>query len=356
VFTSEEDDEGVPIVCRYLWLVLGPDRARWEQAFSTDGGDTWETIGSPSSPALPDRLVDVPVCSDPGFVHTGSWRVSPMMIKANGAELCVETFGERGDPAILLLSGIGGSMDWWDEDFCRLLAAAGRLVIRYDYRDTGQSTTCEPGKPRYTGRDLCDDAVAVLDALGIQSAHIAGVSMGGGIAQEVAIWHPERVATLTLMCTTAITPSEKELPRPESRVMSFAPEVDWDDRDSVVDFFVAAEKAFGGSIPMDEGRIRAIAGRVFDRSIDVKAGQTNHAMLDDDGEPVPPDALARITVPVLVIHGTEDPLFPLPHGEALAEAIPGARLVVVEGLGHQMPPPAAWPIIVPALVEISALA
>lgn len=277
-----------------------------------------------------------------------------MMIKADGAELCVETFGERDDPAILLINGTGGSMDWWDEDFCGQLTAAGRYVIRFDLRDTGQSTSYEPGKPGYTAQDLTDDVTRVLDALGIQAAHLAGVSMGGALAQEAAVQHPERVASLALMCTTAITPSEKELPRPLPKAMSFAPEVDWDDRDSVIEYFVAAEKAFGGSVPMDEGRFRAIAGRVFDRTTDMKASQTNHSLLHDTGVPVPADALARIEVPVLVIHGTEDPLFPLPHGEALAAAIPGARLLVVKGLGHQVPPPATWPVVVPALIEISA--
>lgn len=277
-----------------------------------------------------------------------------MMIKANGAELCVETFGERGDPALLLLSGFGGSMDWWDAELCRLLAAAGRLVIRYDYRDTGQSTSYEPGKPGYTGSDLSDDAAGVLDALGIQAAHVVGLSMGGGIAQRVIIEHPDRVATLTLISTTAITPSEMELPPPEARVSSFAPEVDWNDRDQVIRYFIEAEKAYGGSIPVDEGRIGAIAGRVFDRTSNMTAAQTNHAILADGGDPVPRDALSRIGVPVLVIHGTEDPLFPLPHGRALAAAIPGARLLIVEGLGHQMLPPEVWPVAVPALLEMSA--
>jgi pimeloyl-ACP methyl ester carboxylesterase len=276
-----------------------------------------------------------------------------MMIKVDGAELCVETFGKPGDPAILLISGNGGSMDWWGEDFCGQLASAGRLVIRYDFRDTGQSTTHEPGRPGYTAQDLTDDVTRVLDALGIRAAHLAGVSMGAGIAQEVVVQRPERVASLTLMCTTAITPSGKDLPPPLPKVMDFAPEVDWDDRDSVIEYFVSSEKTFGGSVPMDEGRIRAIAGRVFDRTIGMKASQVNHSLLHDTGTLVPPDALGRIGVPVQVIHGTEDPLFPLPHGEALAAAIPGARLLVVEGLGHQVPPPATWPVVVPALIEIS---
>lgn len=275
------------------------------------------------------------------------------MIEANGAELCAETFGAQTDPAILLMGGFGGAMDWWDTDFCERLAAAGRRVIRYDYRDTGQSTTYEPGKPGYTGLDLCDDAVAVLAALGIPAVHLVGISMGGGIAQRVVTLHPDRVATLTLMCTTAITPSETTLPPPAAKVAQFSLAVDWHHRDAVIEYYVAAEKAYGGTIPVDEERIRAIAGRVFDRSADMEAGQTNHAILEDGGEPVRPGSLGEISVPTLIIHGTEDPLFPLPHGKALAAAIPDARLLVVEGLGHQMPPPEIWPVIVPELIAIS---
>ena len=138
------------------------------------------------------------------------------MIEANGVELCTEAFGDPADPPILLIMGIGASMLWWEEDFCRMLAGAGRFVIRYDHRDTGRSTTCEPGRPEYTGADLTDDAVGVLDGLGISAAHLVGVSAGGGIAQEVALDSPNRVLSLTLMSTSPVTPGDRDLPPPSA--------------------------------------------------------------------------------------------------------------------------------------------
>ncbi|HUH21435.1 MAG TPA: alpha/beta fold hydrolase, partial [Gaiellaceae bacterium] len=114
------------------------------------------------------------------------------MIKANGVDLCTEAFGDPADPAILLVMGVGGSMLWWEEGFCRLLAEAGRFVIRYDHRDTGRSVTYEPGAPEYTEADLVADAVGVLDAYGIAAAHVVGVSAGGAFAQLLALAFPER--------------------------------------------------------------------------------------------------------------------------------------------------------------------
>src|SRR5919204_972109 len=114
------------------------------------------------------------------------------MIEANGVELCTEPFGVPGDPPVLLVMGIGGSMLWWEEGFCRLLAEGGRFVIRYDHRDTGRSVTCEPGRPQYTGADLVGDAVGVLDAYGIAAAHVVGVSAGGGLPPLCALRYPDR--------------------------------------------------------------------------------------------------------------------------------------------------------------------
>src|SRR5918994_37613 len=120
-------------------------------------------------------------------------RQRTMRAEINGAELCVDTIGNPGDPAVLLIMGGAGSMDRWEEPFCERLAAAGRYVIRYDHRDTGGSTTYPPGKPGYTGDDLVADALGVLDHLGVERAHVFGLSMGGGIAQRIAVDHPERL-------------------------------------------------------------------------------------------------------------------------------------------------------------------
>src|SRR4051794_38632988 len=125
------------------------------------------------------------------------------LVRVNGAELCVQTFGDPGDAAILLIGGMSSSMDWWEDGFCERLTAGQRYVVRYDFRDTGRSTTYPPGEPGYTGAELRTDAVAVLDLLGIAYAHLVGISMGGAIGQGIAVDHPERVATLTLLDTTA---------------------------------------------------------------------------------------------------------------------------------------------------------
>ncbi len=277
-----------------------------------------------------------------------------MMIKANGIELCAETFGDRRDPAMLLIGGAASSMDWWEDEFCRRLAGAGHFVIRYDNRDTGQSTSSPAGAPDYTGRDLTDDALRVLDGLGISEAHIVGISMGGGIAQELAIEHPVRVISLTLMSTS---PGGDDLPpwadHLEQKFANPGPGPDWTDREAVIQSFVDAERDFSGSLPVDEERIRRIAGRMFDRTRDMAAAQTNHWILEGgDSLPIRP-RLGRISAPTLVIHGTRDPLFPLPHAQALAREIPDATLLPIEGMGHQMPPPQVWGVVIPAIVSLS---
>src|SRR5215213_1267257 len=133
------------------------------------------------------------------------------MIEANGVELCTGSFGRHGDPPILLIMGVGGSMLWWEEGFCTLLAEGARFVIRYDHRDTGRSVTYEPGGPEYTSADLIADSVAVLDAYGIPAAHVVGVSAGGAFAQLLALGYPDRVLSLILISTSPALPGERGL-------------------------------------------------------------------------------------------------------------------------------------------------
>jgi pimeloyl-ACP methyl ester carboxylesterase len=272
-------------------------------------------------------------------------------LTANGVELCVEEFGDPSRPALLLISGMSGSMDWWRTAFCERLAAGGLRVIRYDQRDTGESVHSPAGRPDYTGEDLVADIVGLLDALGLERAHLAGVSMGGAIAQAVAFEHPGRVATLTLMSTS--TGGGDDLPPPEARLREYwanppaAP--DWHDRDAVIDYLVEDHRAYTGTLPFDEDEVRNVAAIVVDRTRDIEASETNHALLGGEG----PDLRTRlgdIEAPTLVIHGTHDPLFPLPHGQMLAREIPNARLLVVEGMGHEVPPPPAWDEVISALV------
>ena len=275
------------------------------------------------------------------------------ILNANGVDLCVETFGDPEDAAILLIMGAGASMDWWRDEFCQRLAAGARLVVRYDLRDTGRSVSYEPGAPGYTGDDLVADAAGLIDGLGLGQAHLVGFSMGGGMAQLVALDHPDRVASLTLIATSPAVPGEADrnlpsmTPRAQDEFAAIA-EPDWADRDAVVDYIVALERACAGTNGFDEAEWCELAGRVFDRTTNIQSGLTNHDVLSDDDRPRAP--LGSLNAPTLVVHGTEDPLLPYRHGLALAEEIPGARIVRVEGMGHELPD-TAWDVIVPAILE-----
>ncbi|WP_432967846.1 alpha/beta hydrolase [Dactylosporangium sp. CA-233914] len=265
--------------------------------------------------------------------------------------LCAETYGPGGGPPIVLIGGASSSMDWWVPGFCRQLAAAtaGR-VIRYDHRDTGRSPACPAGEPDYTGADLADDVLTLADG----PLHLVGVSMGGAIAQRVAIEHPGRVASLTLIATTFAAGGPGDLPPPEPRVRAAfgEPPPDWRDRDAAVERITADVGRLSGTIPADPEEVRELARRVFDRTTDMAAAQTNHWILPD-GRPLT-GRTADITAPTAVLHGTHDPLFPPPHGAALAAAIPGARLVELPGMGHEVPPRPLWPLVIGEIVKVTA--
>jgi pimeloyl-ACP methyl ester carboxylesterase len=273
------------------------------------------------------------------------------MVEVNGVELCVETFGDAGEPAVLLIMGAAASMLHWEDEFCRRLAAGGRFVIRYDHRDTGRSVTYPPGAPGYTGDDLVSDAAGVLDAVGVSRAHVVGMSMGGGIAQLLALDYPERVSSLTLISSSP--GSGADLPAMSDELHAYfvepPPQPDWSDRDAVIEYLVEDERVYAAhSRPFDEKARRELAGRTFDRSFDLAATMTNHFVLD--GGRSWRDRLGEIRVPTLVLHGTEDPFFPIGHGRALAREIPGARLVPLEQTGHEVPRE-TWDIVVPAILE-----
>jgi pimeloyl-ACP methyl ester carboxylesterase len=280
----------------------------------------------------------------------------PTLVSANGVALCVQTFGEADEPAILLIGGAESSMDWWEDEFCVLLASGPRFVIRYDLRDTGQSVSYEPGAPGYDGSDLVADAVGLLDALGIALAHVVGISMGGGISQQLALEHAGRVATLTLISTSPVGPRDADKPalppmseELASRFGEPAPEPDWSDREAVIDYMVEGLRPYSGSLPFDEERQRALVERVVDRTVNIASSNKNHWIMDG-GEAVR-GRLSEMSVPTLVLHGTEDPLFPFAHAEALADEIPGARLLPLEGMGHEMPPRPLWDRVVAAILE-----
>lgn len=279
---------------------------------------------------------------------------SELILHANDVQLCAETFGERGDPAILLIMGAGASMDWWEVGFCERLAAGSRFVVRYDHRDTGRSVHYPPGEPGYTGDDLVDDALGVLDALGLERAHLVGMSMGGAIAQVVALDHPDRVASLALISTSFADRDSSGLPSMnEETAARFAIEKpDWSDRDRVIAYLVELQRAGASeSVPMDEDPVRTVAARMFDRTADIEAALTNHNLIDH-GDP-PRRRLEELAVPTVVIHGREDPLFPVEHGRALAGTIPSADLLALENVGHELPR-RAWEFVVPAILASSS--
>jgi pimeloyl-ACP methyl ester carboxylesterase len=277
----------------------------------------------------------------------------PTILNANGVKLCAEDFGSRTDPAVLLIMGAGASMDWWEDEFCERLAAGSRYVVRYDHRDTGRSTSYPPGAPGYTGDDLITDAVAVLDALDVASAHVVGQSMGGALAQVLALEHPRRVAALTLIATSPAGPGERDLPdmtAEDRAAFGEVTEPDWSDRGAVLDYAMQLSRAAASrSRPFDEQATRELWRRVLDRTTNIESSMKNHYAIDGAGRWR--ERLGALDVPTLVVHGTEDPLFPLAHGEALAREIPGARLLTLEGSGHELAR-RDWDAVVAAILPL----
>jgi pimeloyl-ACP methyl ester carboxylesterase len=274
-------------------------------------------------------------------------------VQVNGVDLCVETFGRPADPAILLIMGAGASMDWWQDDFCARLAAGPRYVIRYDHRDTGQSTSYPPGEPGYTGDDLVADAAALIAVLGARGAHVVGQSAGGALAQLLALDHPERVASLTLVATSPAGPDPDLPPMTDEASAAFAAiaEPDWSDRAAVIEHLTEQWRAGASrSRPFDAQGTRALSARVVDRTTNMESSMKN--FYATEGSDRWRERLGGLDLPTLVVHGTGDPVFPLGHAEALAREIPRAELLTLEGGGHELAR-RDWDVVVPAIVRIS---
>lgn len=276
--------------------------------------------------------------------------MAEQMIHANGVEHCLESFGDEGDPAVLLVMGAGASMLHWPEPFCRALAGGGRSVIRYDLRDTGRSTTRPPGEPDYALGDLVADALAILDSLDIERVHLVGMSMGGMLCQLLALEHPSRVASLTLAATTPGSPEHEtaDLPGPDASVLGALGEVDWSDPAAAVDAIVEEERLCAGTHGFDEEEWRERATRIIARTAD-PAAAANHFVMEDHERWR--SRLGTLRVPTLVLHGRDDPMFPLAHGKALAREIRGARLLELPGVGHEPPPAFARALIAEAILR-----
>jgi pimeloyl-ACP methyl ester carboxylesterase len=226
-------------------------------------------------------------------------------------------------------------------------------VIRYDHRDTGRSATYEPGRPEYTGADLIADAAGVLDAHELPAAHVVGVSAGGAFAQLLALEFPDRVLSLVLISTSPAVRVERKLPPPTEEFGRFVStaQADWSDAGSVIEYLVDYSRVLaGGRRRFDETAARDLMRREVERARDF-ASRRNHDLIPENGRRRKP--LSSIDVPTLVIHGTADPMFPIGHGEALAEEIPGAGLLRLEGAGHGLER-TDWETSVRAILEHTA--
>jgi pimeloyl-ACP methyl ester carboxylesterase len=278
---------------------------------------------------------------------TGHLSNGEKVVEINGVELCVESFGNLADPAILLIDGAAASMLWWEAELCERIAANDRFVIRYDNRDTGRSSSYPPGRPGYSFTDLTEDALGILDVLGIERAHLVCRSMSGGIGLIAGVDHPDRVASLTFVCTST---GEDGLPPPSQDLAKYTPATpDPADPAAVVEFVVRSAKAYSGGSPhFDETVTRSLVERDVARARNIASTLTNHYAMNFDGPAR--GGFGDIDAPTLVMHGDHDPVFPLRHGEALRDAIPGAQLLVLEGAGHDVPRP-VWDVFVSALVR-----
>jgi pimeloyl-ACP methyl ester carboxylesterase len=251
---------------------------------------------------------------------------------ANGdVSIYYETFGDESDPVLLLVNGLGSQCINFKEEFCGLFADEGFRVIRFDNRDVGLSSHLKGG-PKYTVDDMAKDGFAVLDALGADTAHIAGWSMGGMIVQAMAIMHPERILSMTsVMSAPGAIPGERD---PEVIAAFNAPAATT--RDEAAERHLAGLKVWGSPACYDVDRITADAHAAFDRCWDPE-GRARQTMAVGSS-PSRKKALSTLQVPTLVVHGDADRLVPLEGGRATAEVIPGARLEIVKGMGHDYPP------------------
>jgi len=264
---------------------------------------------------------------------------------ANGVALGVESFGDDDAPLVLLAGGT--TMLSWPDALCERLAAGERRVVRYDLRDSGESTTTNPNAPAYTLRDLAADAAALADTLGGPPAHLAGIGVGGMVAQVAALDHPGAFSALTLAGTRPVAPGkpDADLPDHDKATMKrlFAlPMPDWTDREAVATF-AAARAEIRGDNPV---AARAIGARIWDRTPGTAppvqmANQLGLVFSKLKCKPRWRERLAEIAVPTLVVHGRRDPFFPVGNGEAIAREIPGARLLVLEEVATAIPDAAA---------------
>ena len=283
-------------------------------------------------------------------------------VTANGIRIEYETFGDSSFPALLLIAGNGAQMLFWDVEFCELLVKTGRFVIRFDNRDAGLSTKFdEAGIPdsmavikaamegkavesAYSLEDMADDCVGLLDALGIQKAHVCGASMGGMIAQVVSYRHPEHVLSLTSIMSNTGNP---DVPQGKQEAIAAVVAPAPEEREAYIEHNLDVwRRIWSPGFPFDEGRARTFLEQSYDRSYYPQgmARQSTAIIACGDRR----GSLSSIKISTLVIHGDDDPLIPVEAGKDAARVIPGARLLIIDGMGHDMPKE-VWPEIVAAV-------
>ena len=285
-------------------------------------------------------------------------------VTANGIQLEYDTFGDRSSPALLLIMGGGSQMIYWEVEFCELLAKKGRFVIRFDNRDVGLSTKFdnagipdmmaamqgEPVSLAYTLEDMADDAVGLLDALGIEKAHICGASVGGMIAQVISYRHPERVLSLTSIMSSTGNP---ELPQIKPEILAEVYKPVPNEREAYIEHNVNMwRKLWSPGFLFDEKRLRTLMAESYDRSYYPQgmARQSAAALVHGYRKA----SIASIKTPTLVIHGDQDPFMSVEGGKETAQLITGAKLLIIAGMGHDMPKE-AWPTIVAAMSNHAAV-
>jgi len=286
-------------------------------------------------------------------------------VEANTIEIEYDTFGKISDRPLLLIIGLGTQMINWNDDFCRKLVDKGHFVIRFDNRDAGKSShldhlgmpdlqevmtiTQEGGHyaPPYTLSDMAADAVGLLDALNRDKAHVCGISMGGMISQLMAIEHPERMASLISMQSST---GDIQLPPPTPEAIEAMISTPPEDRDVYIDYLAGVYRAFsGGSVKFSEQLARDYAAASYDRGLYPEGFTRQMTAIMTCGSRT--EALRKLSIPTLVIHGDSVSLVPPEHGKATADAISGSQFLIVEGLGHGLVYPDTWDEIVDAITE-----
>ncbi|MBC7166811.1 alpha/beta hydrolase [Phenylobacterium sp.] len=273
--------------------------------------------------------------------------------KANGIEIEYETFGPDNAPAVLLINGLGSQMTRWPVPFCEKLVARGFRAIRFDNRDVGLSTWFQSGD-RYTLSDMAADAVGLLDHLKVGRAHIVGVSMGGMIAQTVAIEHPERVLSLTsIMSATGAPGTLDSTPEAAAVLNTPAPDPAADEEAFVAHGMRNARVIGSPAYPWADAPLRERVLSDMRRAFNPKGVQRQRGAIGASGDRT--EKLKSLKVPTVVVHGEADPLVPLAGGQATAAAIPGAELRIIPGMGHDLPE-ALYDTFIDAIADAAARA